>query len=43
MAGGLAGVAAVMSLIPFGGGVVGGAVAGGWLAKMIATAKKRDK
>ena len=43
IAGGLAGVAAVMSFIPFDGEIVGGAVAGGWLTKMLAMAKKRDK
>ena len=43
VAGGLAGVATVMSLIPFGGGIVGGAIAGGWLSKMLTLAKKRDK
>lgn len=40
---GLAGVATVMSFIPFGGGIVGGAVTGGWLTKVLAMAKKRDK
>ncbi|RJV24828.1 XRE family transcriptional regulator [Coprococcus sp. AF18-48] len=37
---GLAGVATVMSFIPFGGGIVGGAVAGGWLTKVLAMAKR---
>ncbi|MDO4453960.1 MAG: helix-turn-helix transcriptional regulator [Eubacteriales bacterium] len=36
---GLAGVAAAMSFIPFGGGTV----AGGWLTKVLAMAKKRNK
>lgn len=42
IAGGLAGVAAVMSLIPLGGGIIGGAGAGNWLTKVITLTKKRD-
>jgi len=43
MAGSLVDVAAVISLILFAGGIVGSAITGGWLTKILTLTKKRDK